>query len=254
MMKNLVISILIIVILLVNTVHGQRASCSAYPKCSKLTGNCCPTSQGEYLDCCGVVSKPVPKVVIRPSVLKPIIKPVPQVVIKPVSKPIVNTVRRRCLAHAKCKPLTGFCCPTSQGVYLSCCPKTKRYLSHQQEQEQSLDQPLSTTEDEKSNIEVQHQQQDVQNETPIRREIDINNRILSKVVDAKCSSTPTCSKLTGNCCPTSAGKYLDCCKSSTTTKANPKKSSNRSCSANSKCKKFTGNCCPTNAGVYLSCC
>ena len=68
-----------------------NAQCSAHKKCKKLTGDCCPTTDGTYLDCC------------------------------PYNKPVNPDAQ--CSKHYQCKKegLTGPCCPTSNGSYLDCC-------------------------------------------------------------------------------------------------------------------------------------
>lgn len=147
-----------------------QASCAANKACvnahgDPLAGDCCPTSQGVFLDCC----------------------PNPQCDQFPA-----------CIGNDG-KPLLGDCCPTSDGVVLDCCK-----------------------------------------------------------VDAQCKNHPKCSGLAGNCCPTNDGITLDCCltggTSSPTAAPTKKIKPGPQCSGYSACKGLAGNCCPTTDGVYLECC
>jgi len=58
-------------------------TCGANPVCAKLglEGECCPSADGQYLDCCN----------------------------------------RSCQRHAECNSLAENCCPTLDGVELDCC-------------------------------------------------------------------------------------------------------------------------------------
>lgn len=60
-----------------------QRECSTRSACAELDGNCCPTDDGTMLDCC--------------------------------SPP------KECSAHSKCAELDGDCCPTAEGVTLDCC-------------------------------------------------------------------------------------------------------------------------------------
>jgi len=65
--------------------------CSAHPKCSRLSGNCCPTNSGTRLSCC--------------------------------TQPYTTYVPT-CDAHEGCKHLSGNCCPTMdpiRSINLGCC-------------------------------------------------------------------------------------------------------------------------------------
>ena len=62
-----------------------NSACSANPSCAGLAGNCCPTSDNVYLDCC-------PK--------------------------------RTCSSYSACSGLSGNCCPTDSGVTLACCSQS----------------------------------------------------------------------------------------------------------------------------------
>lgn len=81
-------------------------SCASTPKCNSLglKGDCCPTPQNVFLECCG--PKPVTPVAPKPS---------------PVSPPV--KMRRRCANNPACRKLglKGQCCPTPKGVVLKCC-------------------------------------------------------------------------------------------------------------------------------------
>lgn len=64
------------------------SQCSAYAACDGLIGDCCPTIDGTYLDCC---DSPV------------------------------DTDERMCSANENCTALEGNCCPTDFGQTLDCC-------------------------------------------------------------------------------------------------------------------------------------
>jgi len=63
-------------------------SCSANSLCTNLEGDCCPTDELVFLNCC-------------------------------------DNTRDSCASHPKCEManLTGDCCPTTDGVFLDCCEK-----------------------------------------------------------------------------------------------------------------------------------
>jgi len=72
------------------------AQCSAHQQCQEtdppLVGDCCPTADGEYLDCCLMDFEDV-----EPQAL--------------------------CENNGQCSDLVGICCPTAIDVYLDCCPQ-----------------------------------------------------------------------------------------------------------------------------------
>jgi len=65
-----------------------------------------------------------------------------------------------------------------------------------------------------------------------------------------CSDNAACAVLglTGACCPTAEGNYLDCCSGSSQANVAPQ------CSAHAACTGLSGECCPTQDGVFLECC
>ena len=69
-------------------------------------------------------------------------------------------------------------------------------------------------------------------------------------MDATCSAKPVCAHLSGDCCPTTTGIYLDCCNWEPPTA----ESDISKCSANPGCSNLAGDCCPTVSGQYLYCC
>lgn len=84
---------------------GSESSCSAYSKCASLEGDCCPTSQGTFLECCdggGGDWKPSSK---------------------PTRSPTSDGDNASCSANPVCKSqnLTGDCCPSTDGTFLNCC-------------------------------------------------------------------------------------------------------------------------------------
>jgi len=72
---------------------SPSAACSAHPACAGLEGDCCPTSDGVTLGCCGSVPTP----------------------------PSPGPAEASCSRHPACSGLTGDCCPTTSGVTLDCC-------------------------------------------------------------------------------------------------------------------------------------
>lgn len=81
----------------------------------------------------------------------------------------------------------------------------------------------------------------------IKGEDDIHRILRTGGNKAKCSANVACAakKLAGDCCPTTSGVNLDCCKVKSAR-----------CSDNTACKNLglQGNCCPTKDGVLLDCC
>jgi len=89
-----------------HAVTSPPASCTAYPACAALVGDCCPTPQGTALGCCTL-------------------GPAPDSPVGPASKAPSKTASKTavCSAYAGCTALglQGDCCPTAAGVALGCC-------------------------------------------------------------------------------------------------------------------------------------
>ena len=96
----------------------EPQSCYANPKCSGLEGNCCPTDDGMFLDCCEDRPETCQ---IHPKCndlgLTGECCPTPDDVFLDCCEP------RSCDLHPACadEPLLEDCCPTPDGVYLDCC-------------------------------------------------------------------------------------------------------------------------------------
>lgn len=223
------------------------ASCSAHPSCHGLTGDCCPTEDGETLECCDdghdPTRKPTPYPTRSPShptryptkrptkkpTKKPSRKPTPYPTKPPWRKPTKKPTRSptprptgdifdaACSAHPRCRArgLTGDCCPTSDGLRLDCCSNnnpTRRPT------------PKPTTDD----------------------------------YEGSCSAHPLCRdlELAGECCPTYDGVTLACCSDNNDDDDDDNYSDDVSCSANPRCDQLglEGECCPTDDGLKLDCC
>ncbi len=79
------------------TIDYSDSSCAAYPACSHLEGECCPTDDGLKLDCCFEDSDDQ---------------------VAPTSVPIDS-----CSANSRCSALglEGDCCPADDALKLDCC-------------------------------------------------------------------------------------------------------------------------------------
>jgi hypothetical protein len=82
--------------------HRRRYECSAHKACvaAGLTlGDCCPTLDGVFLDCCATKTTTM----------------------APSSAP--TSTEAKCSAYSSCVDLglSGDCCPTMEGVTLDCC-------------------------------------------------------------------------------------------------------------------------------------
>ena len=80
------------------TADGQyldccNRACDAHSACNSLAENCCPTNDNVELDCCDHAPKLAQYRNADPA----------------------------CSAHAACSHLEGSCCPTADATYLGCC-------------------------------------------------------------------------------------------------------------------------------------
>ena len=76
-----------------------------------------------------------------------------------------------------------------------------------------------------------------------------DERVLQIARGASCSANAVCAdlKLSGSCCPTADGVFLECC-------LTPPLAEDALCSSNPMCQVLAGYCCPTNDFDYLECC
>lgn len=200
-----------------------EAKCSQHAQCRGLGGFCCPTTDGTMLDCCTAARY-----------LKE--DPLPIFDVKEDPLPILEDIKS-CSAHEKCQGLEGDCCPNAGGAMLDCCaakcsqhPKCQGLegyccptadgtllgccdLGHAEPLEARL-----LTDDEPSEA-----------------------RLLTDDVKS-CSTHPKCAGLEGECCPSTQGTMLDCCEATAM------------CSQHAHCAHLEGFCCPTAAGTMLDCC
>ncbi|CAJ1947981.1 unnamed protein product [Cylindrotheca closterium] len=118
-----------------------------------------------------------------------------------------GVISEACVENASCNALglTGSCCPTAEGVFLDCCSG-----------DTPADTPMGSSAD---------------NAAP------------------QCSAHAACSGLSGECCPTQDGVFLECCYSDVALPV-------AACDAYPACQAagLTGLCCATAEGVYLECC
>ena len=165
--------------------NSLPTDCSLFPACAAqgLTGECCNTVDGVYLDCCKE-----------------------------------EQPTNMCSSHLACGGLEGACCPTSEGVFLDCC----------------------------DNNPMDPRNPQVDNSLP-KPPTDPTDPVVDNSLPTDCSLFPACAAqgLTGECCNTVDGVYLDCC--------NEEQPTNM-CSSHSACAGLEGACCPTSEGVFLDCC
>ena len=125
-----------------------------------------------------------------------------------------NEWNASCSAHSKCDNLGGDCCPTTDWEYLDCCSGEGGHGPTHKPTRRPTRDPTSDGETE----------------------------------NASCSAAPICNSngLTGDCCPTNDGTYLNCCAEKPF----------GSCSSNLACRDLglRGECCPTQHGHFLDCC
>lgn len=197
------------------------AECSAHPKCTGLSGNCCPSANGFFQTCCSnVIQVPTPPndpddedndfseeggeagiATIPPEEQDeeddPEIPPPDNE--DPETPPAGGDFDPSCSAHPRCARigLEGTCCPTGTSADMYCCEGNVR-----------------------------------------PRECEAN-----AFCDALDLGLP-------ECCPNRYGFMWACCFK------NIEITESASCSAHPKCASLgvTGQCCPTKNSVYLDCC
>jgi Glycosyl hydrolase family 81 C-terminal domain len=92
-----------------NDNSGLSSSCESHSKCTGLIGLCCPTSAGNFLDCCNTSPELVDN---HQNVL-------------PLSGDSFSSDNASCDSHTQCSGLLGDCCPTRGGKFLECCDVSK---------------------------------------------------------------------------------------------------------------------------------
>lgn len=227
------------------------ATCSSHSACSELDGDCCPTAEGVFLDCC----------------------------------------YQTCAAHSQCSDLEGNCCPTDDGVVLDCCDfdgareegitdKNGEGTDDKEDLGSCAEYPacvaLGLTGECCPSIEgvlldcckpqlcaansgcaalelegdccptADDVYLDCCSNTPVidGKNGDDETEKETDDLGASCEKNPVCvlQGVEGECCPTAEGVFLDCC--------------NRECSVHSACEEnsLDAACCPTADGVELECC
>lgn len=183
------------------------ASCSAHSACTELEGDCCPTPEGVLLDCCN----------------------------------------QSCNANPACEHLEGACCPTTDGTYLDCCDYQPNVLPTQ-DTGATPRQPGGgvAVADFGSSCALNPvcALQGVEGECCPNAD-----NVMLDCCNRECSAHTQCNGLDEQCCPSNDGINLECCDHE------PKLAQIRSsCSAHSRCHGLDGACCPTTSGVFLDCC
>jgi len=97
------------------------AQCSMYPKCANLSGDCCPTKDHVILDCCNS-SNSTSIALSSPPDMEPKFAKAPNLGPQ-FARDDSFEDPTTCAAHSKCKAanLSGACCPTQDGRMLECC-------------------------------------------------------------------------------------------------------------------------------------
>eukprot|EP00980_Cylindrotheca_fusiformis_P013379 scaffold3410_cov141-Cylindrotheca_fusiformis.AAC.22 len=156
-------------------------SCAANSRCFnlQLAGNCCPTRNGVFLDCCD----PVGGETTPPPTPSPV---APNAPITPTPPPTPASIpSERCSAHSACYGLVGNCCPTPSGLVLDCCNKVV------------FETTASPT------------------NSPVLPNAPTPSPNSASVPVESCEANSACFELglVGSCCPTRGpnGMFLDCC-------------------------------------------
>jgi hypothetical protein len=148
------------------------------------------------------------------------------------------TSKSKCLEIHSSPMSDDHCCPTPDGIFLDCCVTDTKSTDTGSLYEQGI---LNSTfdfmmEDNSSTSALVHSSSHVSRRAtgPIWRSIR-----------SQCIFQLRCLLLglSGACCPTVSGQYLDCCRHKPKT-----------CSSYRACGNLTGDCCPTTSGVFLECC
>jgi hypothetical protein len=174
----------------------EPGTCAAHQACSHLIGDCCPTEAGTFLDCCNNSTKPDTNGTTpgtngtTPGTNSTTPGTNGTTPGTNGTTPGTNgTVQAACSSHPKCANLTGACCPTEDNVFLFCCDKYRD----------------------------------------------------------TCASNSKCADLglVGKCCPAANGTYLACCERDFA-----------ACRAHPACQEEgrRGNCCPNDNGTFAECC
>eukprot|EP00450_Noctiluca_scintillans_P022186 CAMPEP_0194525432 /NCGR_PEP_ID=MMETSP0253-20130528/60891_1 /TAXON_ID=2966 /ORGANISM="Noctiluca scintillans" /LENGTH=704 /DNA_ID=CAMNT_0039370161 /DNA_START=41 /DNA_END=2153 /DNA_ORIENTATION=+ len=260
-------------------VVSKSALCSAHRNCKQLSGKCCPTSWGERLACCTEPDEDLSQDDSRDdeSERQPDTEDSEnpedpeesqgfdesnshhQVLKVSKSKTMVNTTATAslssaaCKANPKCKKLTGDCCPTSWGERLNCCPDFE-----EETVDETAEEPEQAEDPEDSEGSNSHHQV-----LKVRKSKTMVNTTTASLSSAACKANPKCTKLAGDCCPTSWGERLNCCpaveeQTVEETAQEPEQTlastDHKACAMHPKCDGMEGDCCPTSGGLHLGCC
>lgn len=116
---------------------------------------------------------------------------------------------KSCSANSNCAGRGGNCCPNNDDVYLDCCENSNNNDNDSDDELLADEVPTTETTTTSSS----------DNEF-LADELTGSLAGLSNKVDAKCSAYPMCDGLTGHCCPTKDGNFLDCCDNKSTDENN----------------------------------
>eukprot|EP00980_Cylindrotheca_fusiformis_P019872 scaffold6992_cov102-Cylindrotheca_fusiformis.AAC.4 len=191
---------------------GLGSQCSAYSACSDLVGECCPTTNGAFLDCCydsednppvnngaECANHPACSALGLDGLCCATEEGVTLDCCNGFSNPH-QPQTKQCSAYSACGDLVGDCCPTVHGVFLDCCG----------------DQPPSSSpgpECEKYPMCKALGLDGLCCATAEGVTLECCNGEAGPSTDTKqCSAHASCGGLLGDCCPTEHGVYLDCCR------------------------------------------
>lgn len=157
------------------------------------------------------------------------------------------TATSYCHEIPNCQMFEGHCCQRIDGLFHDCCTDdTNSIMTHNRGYQNTT--IASSTIDKNSTVILSTIDDDRHHSSSIVVSKD-HRRVLNgpiwRLIRSKCIFNRPCRALglRGDCCPTSDGIYLNCCKHKPTT-----------CSSYRACTNLTGNCCPTDTGVFLNCC
>merc|ERR1712228_220182 len=189
-----------------------------------LEGDCCPTSNGDFLLCC---SGSLSNSNSTDSSEK--------------AKTSAGNNDAACKSNPGCigLGLEGDCCPTSFGDFLDCCTLPSS----------------SSSSSSNKNKKVSTTNGGAASSTTISRTKTDGSKTGSSSLSS-CKGNLGCSNLNlqGDCCPASNGSFLSCC--TEVEKSTQSVSSSSKCADNSACAALSlkGQCCPTSSGYYFKCC
>lgn len=253
--------------------QAHQQMCGAHAKCREvirgedLKAACCPTQNGNMLECCDD---------------KPMNKPTNKsFMVSDAGKTRVTT----CSAHPKCRVAIrpedweGDCCPTKRGNMLGCCESeadAQRLVKNMLNSSASGHRVLVGTCRAHDQCAQVVREADLDDECcPTKKGIMLGccsnetapllSRTASDVTSAMCAAHKECARTLRQedqgeaCCPAKNGRMLSCCDQSvrdSSTRPVLKIDAQSQCSLYSACAamQLTGECCPNADGRMHECC